>query len=280
MRPWFAALAALCVCAPAWPQTPTAGTSSPGTQAPATAAPGTAAPRTAPQGGTAHLTRPGVTAAAAATPAPPAPAPLYRIELVVFRALSPIGGPESWAAEGPVAAGAPPPSGPAPSAPTQSTPAQSTPGQSGPTQSAPTQSSPPTPSDGVRLLPASEFQLDGVAARLRSSGRYLPIAHAAWWQSASPWGRPTEIPIESLGLAAQGLTGTLSLQRGQFLHLELSLDYAQNDPPAALGAGPGTVFSLHQTQRVLFYQRSYFDHPAFGVIALVTPAQTPRRARK
>jgi hypothetical protein len=130
------------------------------------------------------------------------------------------------------------------------------------------------------VLPSSELQLAELAARLRSSGRYLPVAEVAWWQTASPWGRPIEIPVQSLGVDAQGLSGTVSLQRGEFLHLELSLDYAMPDPPAALGAAPGTVFSLHDMHRVRFNERNYFDHPAFGVIALVTPAQEPKRARK
>lgn len=189
----------------------------------------------------------------------PESGPLYRVELVVFRALSALGAPENWSAE---ASAADP--GPAPHD----------------TDSAVAAAQEPQTRALVRLLPASEFQLDGIVARLRASGRFVPVAHAAWWQSASPWGRPVEIPVQDLGLAAQGLSGTLSLQRGEFLHLELALDYAIDDPPAGLGAAPGTVFRLHQMQRMRFNQRSYFDHPAFGVIALVTPAEGSRRARK
>jgi hypothetical protein len=42
-------------------------------------------------------------------------------------------------------------------------------------------------------------------------------------------------------------------------------------PPAGLDAPPGTTFVMNETRRVRFYQRNYFDHPAFGVIALVLP---------
>jgi hypothetical protein len=249
MRPWFAALASLLVCLSARSQ-----------QLPS--APAGAPATTASQAGT-TASRAGTTASRAGTAASgtsaPQTVPVYRVELVVFRALSALGGPENWSAESGAAGG---------------TPAQPD------TDPGATTARAPETHAALRMLPSSEFQLDGAVARLRSSGRYLPIAHAAWWQSASPWGRPTEIPVQSLGLAAQGLTGTLSLQRGEFLHLELSLDYAPDDPPAGLGAAPGTVFSLHQMQRVRFNQRSYFDHPAFGVIALVTPAQASRRARK
>ena len=47
-------------------------------------------------------------------------------------------------------------------------------------------------------------------------------------------------------------------------------------PPAGLGAGADTPFTLNESRRVRFYERNYFDHPAFGVIALVTPAQGAR----
>jgi hypothetical protein len=47
-------------------------------------------------------------------------------------------------------------------------------------------------------------------------------------------------------------------------------------PPDGLGAAPGTAFALNESRRVRFYERNYYDHPAFGVIALVTPAQGPR----
>ncbi len=237
MRPWFATLAALCVCLPVRSQQlPGPAARAPGVSAPAATAPAASSPK-----GTASE-----------------PAPLYRVELIVFRSLSGLGAPENWGAE--------------------SGTAGAVPAQPDTDPASPTAPSPETHAE-VRLLPASEFQLDAVEARLRSSGRFLPVAHAAWWQSASPWGRPTELPVQDLGLAAQGLTGTISLQRGEFLHLELSLDYAIDNPPAALGAAPGTVFSLHQMQRVRFNQRSYFDHPAFGAIALVTPAQPSRHGK-
>jgi hypothetical protein len=69
----------------------------------------------------------------------------------------------------------------------------------------------------------------------------------------------------------------VALERGQYLHLALALSYAMEDPPHGLAAA-GTVFTLTQTHRVRFYERNYFDNPAFGVIALVTPLTGARRA--
>lgn len=130
----------------------------------------------------------------------------------------------------------------------------------------------------VNLLPESQFQLTAVANRLRSTGVYVPIAHVAWSQTASAWGTHIGLPVEQLGLAVPGLTGTVSLEHGQYLHLDLSLSYAMPNPPAGIGATPGTTFTLNESRRVKFYERNYYDHPAFGVIALVTPAQGARSA--
>lgn len=136
-----------------------------------------------------------------------------------------------------------------------------------------------SPNGVVRILPSSQFELDGVASRLRASGRYAPVAHIAWAQTASPWGKPLQIPVQSVGLDAQDLTGTVALERGVFLHLALDLRYTMSDPPAGLDAPPGTVFVLDQSHRVKLKERNYFDHPAFGVIALVTSDRTSDRAR-
>jgi hypothetical protein len=78
--------------------------------------------------------------------------------------------------------------------------------------------------------------------------------------------------VQRLGIDAPGLTGTIFLERGQYLHLGMSLNYAMPNPPAGLGAATGTAFVMNTNRRIRFYERNYYDHPAFGVIALVTPA--------
>jgi hypothetical protein len=204
---------------------------------------------------------PGAAAAPlAASPAASA-APVYNVEVVVFRALTTVGGPEDWNLEsGPGAAS----SGSdtdttAPAAAASGAAPEGAPGL-------------------VRTLPAADFQLGDVEARLRASGSYVPVAHAAWSQTATAWGVRAGIGLQRVGLDAAGLTGSIALERGQFLHLDLRLSYAIAAPAAGLEAAPNTVFTLQESQRVRFYERNYFDNPAFGVIALITPAQGGRRA--
>jgi hypothetical protein len=187
-------------------------------------------------------------------PAPAAASPTYNVELIVFRATAALGTAENWNLEN-GAGGAPD--------------ADSDPG-------APAEQS---REDGfVRLLAPTEFQLNDLEAKLRASSVYVPVAHVAWSQTASPWGSHGGIPVQRLGIDTPGLAGSVSLERGQYLHLGLALNYDIAEPPAGLAAAPDTVFTIHDTHRVRFYERNYYDHPAFGVIALVTPAQGPRRA--
>jgi hypothetical protein len=128
----------------------------------------------------------------------------------------------------------------------------------------------------VALLPASAYQLTDLENRLRSSGAYVPVAHVAWSQTASSWGTRAGFPLQRLGVDVEGLSGTVFLEHGQFLHLGMTLNYAMPAPPPSLNAAPGTPFTINESRRVRFYERNYFDHPAYGVIALVTPAQGAR----
>ena len=310
--PTILAAALVCVSASLW--IPARGQSAPPpASSPAKAVPRAAAPRAgALRSGTAAPAAP----AAASTSGSSAPAaaraarppPLYRVELIVFRATSALGAPEDWALEAGTApltstdadpGGAEPsgtqPSGAQPSGgePSSAPSAGTTPGAATGTtpgaatgaaqaSGAPTAADPASsgaPGAVVRVLPSSELTLGAVASRLRASGRYVPVAHIGWIQTASPWGKPVEIPVQSVGLDAPGITGTVALERGVFLHLALDLRYAMPDPPAGLDAPPGTVFVLDQSHRVRLKERNYFDHPAFGVIALVTSAESsaPKR---
>ena len=185
-------------------------------------------------------------APAAATPA----ANVYNIEIIIFRANQALGGAENWSAQDSRDFG------------TDGENANS------------------TRSVGrfVGALPSTSFQLTPLENKLRTSGLYAPVAHVAWSQTASDWGTRAGFQVQRLGIDVPGLTGTVFLERGQYLHLGMALSYAPANPPTGMGAGPGTTFNLNQSRRIRFYERHYYDHPGFGVIALVTPAQGARPA--
>ena len=234
-------LAALAGCTLSWSAAPAAPAAPAPPAAPPAAPPN--APPAAPPGAA-----PGAPSASA--PATPTPGnPVYNVEIIVFRATSALGPPEEWSAE----AGAR-------------------------SVYAGDESLNPVSQVGhfVAPLPASMWQLGELESRLRSSGTYVPVGHAAWSQTASSWGTRAGFTLQKLGIDVPGLSGTVFLERGQFLHLGMSLTYAVPSPPTGLGAASDTPFTINESRRIRFYERNYFDHPAFGVIALVTPAQGPR----
>ncbi len=183
--------------------------------------------------------------AAAAAP----PAIVYNIEMLIFRDTGAQGSPEVWGSQGLAA--------------------RNIAGDETATGSAQV-------GRFVALLPSSSFQLNDLENRLRASGAYAPVAHFAWSQTASSWGTRAGFPLAKLGVDVDGLTGTVFLEHGQFLHLGMTLNYAMAAPPPGLNAAPGTPFSINESRRVKYYDRNYYDNPAFGVIALVTPAQGAR----
>jgi hypothetical protein len=172
-----------------------------------------------------------------------APAPsVYTIEVIVFRNNSGSGGPEDWGVRG--------------TARGPDTPEQ-----------------PVVTGRFVQSIPAAQFQLNDIATKLANTANYQPIAHFAWQQTASSWGSRAGFTVAKLGGSTPGLSGILYLERGTYLHLGMSLNYQTSNPPAGLAATPGTVFNLTESRRVKYFERNYYDHPAFGVIALVTPAK-------
>jgi hypothetical protein len=165
---------------------------------------------------------------------------VYNIEVVIFRNQSGAGGAEDWNARS-VARGP---------------------------------ETPDSPATGrfVQSISSSRFQLNAVAARLQNTTNYPPIAHFAWQQTASSWGSRAGFTIAKLAGNVPGLSGTIYLERGSYLHLGMALTYQSANVPAGLAASPGQTFYMNESRRVKFDQLNYYDHPAFGVIALVTPA--------
>jgi hypothetical protein len=165
---------------------------------------------------------------------------VYTIEVIVFRNMSGLGGPEDWSAK--------------PQARSPDTPQA------------------PVTGRFVQPVPASQFQLKDVAQKLQNSSNYQPIAHFAWQQTASSWGSRAGFTVAKLAGAAPGLSGIIYLESGSYLHLGMSLNYQTSNPPPGLAAPAGAVFTMNEARRVRVDKLSYYDHPAFGVVALVTPA--------
>jgi hypothetical protein len=69
------------------------------------------------------------------------------------------------------------------------------------------------------------------------------------------------IALGDLGINTPGLSGMVFLERATYLHLGLEL---------TLNSG-GISYTIKEMRSVKYNERQYFDHPAFGVIAVVSP---------
>ena len=157
-------------------------------------------------------------------------APLYGVEIIVFRNSS-VGGSEDWAAE--------PPGRGFGSSATRGGPAPQV----------------------LRVLAASDYRLGTIEATLKASGAWRPIAHAAWIQTAANWGTHSGIALADVGINVPDLNGMIYLERAP-IYLHLGFD---------LHLSAGATYTIKEMRSVRYNDKQYFDHPAFGIIAVVTP---------
>jgi hypothetical protein len=112
----------------------------------------------------------------------------------------------------------------------------------------------------VKVLPASEYHLSAIENTLKTSGSWRPLAHAAWIQTAANWGTHTGFDLSDLGINVPDLTGTVYLERGTYIHLGFDLQFQS-----------GATYTINEMRSIKYNEKQYFDHPAFGIIALVSP---------
>jgi hypothetical protein len=114
----------------------------------------------------------------------------------------------------------------------------------------------------VKLLGASDYHMTGLESALKSSGAWRPIAHAAWIQTAANWGTHTGFALSDLGLNVPGLSGTVYVERGTYIHLGFEVKYQ---------SGADATYTINEMRAVKYNEKQYFDHPAFGILALISP---------
>ena len=145
--------------------------------------------------------------------------------------------------------------------------------------------------------------LNRVYKRLERIDAYEPIAHVGWIQPArdtdstktfrfpssttgSTTGSTAGSTMEST-VGATGITGTITLYKERFLHLEVDLTLETEKSPVEtwsfLGAGENDspdIYKLTESRRIQGSAMHYFDHPQFGVIARIQQVKTSTNARE
>lgn len=117
-------------------------------------------------------------------------------------------------------------------------------------------------------LPPGRLKLGALREKLAANGGYRVLAHAGWSQVPASWGSRTGLALQSVGVNVPGLSGQVQLERGSYLHLGFTLRYV---PPGATSPQ-----ELSELRRVKFNERHYYDHPAIGVIAVVSNPASSR----
>jgi len=131
------------------------------------------------------------------------------------------------------------------------------------------------------LLKVDQQQLHGVLARLKKLSSYRPLAHGGWIQSLSK-----NSPVQAVAINTvthqQQLEGSISFYRGKYLHLTFDLQLSET-PVLTVDDNDGStperrLYRLKDSRRIKTSESNYFDHPRFGVIAIVEEIDSPLSA--
>jgi hypothetical protein len=129
-------------------------------------------------------------------------------------------------------------------------------------------------------LDRSLYRLGGVSNALQQSRGYSVLFHRAWRQVASGQDSAPAYPVRSLATGgSEAVEGSVRLVLERFLHLDANLLLVSARAAGASGyaeaSGSVPVYALREQRRIRSGELHYFDHPHFGMIALVTPYAAP-----
>jgi len=134
---------------------------------------------------------------------------------------------------------------------------------------------------GTQWLPRNALRLRAHWQTMKNSARYRPLAHVAWRQVVVDRQRAEAITLPST-LSAEAepepyIDGTVRVAVERYLHLYLDLQlhsYSGVDEFELLEY-ENPEFRLREHRRMRSKELHFFDHPRFGVLALITPYEAP-----
>lgn len=178
--------------------------------------------------------------------------PWYEIEVIIFENLAAGRAGETWPEQGAPAA-----------TPGTMELRPADPGSSGSLQA-------------YQMLGRGELELADVAARLSNSKQYRVLRHFGWQQPLQERERATAVLVPDAGGRGRVL-GTITPSLSRYLHL--AADVILPGGPDGTGASQTRGFRLTESRRIRASELQYFDHPRFGVIAVLRSA-SPRSDSK
>jgi hypothetical protein len=127
----------------------------------------------------------------------------------------------------------------------------------------------------IAWLPETAHRLRAEWDALRRSAQYRPLAYLAWRQDVLDRQQaiPLDLPVNEAGTENAYVDGSVRVAVERYLHLYLDLQL--HTPMMARDAGLADYeipeFRLREQRRMRSKEVHYFDHPRFGVMALITP---------
>jgi hypothetical protein len=135
----------------------------------------------------------------------------------------------------------------------------------------------------IQELPVGAYQLNSISNGLRQSSSYSVLFHRAWRQPAYDEANAVDLPVRAVAASGNNtIEGSVRLIRERFLHLDADLlmtSAGNYNPVMDVNRVPAApVYSLREKRRIKSKVTHYFDHPAFGMIARVTPYYSPEES--
>jgi len=131
----------------------------------------------------------------------------------------------------------------------------------------------------IDWLPEKAWRLTAERNALGRSSRYRPVAYFAWRQAVLDRSRATPVTLsgdsDRRGRAYVDGAARVAVERYLHLYLNLQLHTPVDDQRPELLELEIPEFRLSEHRRMRSGEIHYFDHPRFGVIALITPYESP-----
>ncbi len=130
------------------------------------------------------------------------------------------------------------------------------------------------PQDEFTELAYRLYQMKGITRALENSRDYEVLYHRAWRQLAYDRRNSVAYPVETEIESGKrnSVQGGVRLIRERFLHLDVNLFLmATRGQTSAMADSRIPLFELNEKRRIRSGELHYFDHPRFGMIARITP---------
>ena len=135
---------------------------------------------------------------------------------------------------------------------------------------------------GIIWLADTERQLGAHYQALRNSSGFRPLAYYAWRQPVLDrnFAPVVALPASGTDSSAPYIDGTVRVSVARYLHLDLDLQLHTRSRQEEFSSEAGITprIRLSEQRRMRSKELHYFDHPRFGVIALIRPSTDTSQA--